>query len=56
MRRLADGVVAFEIADDDADGLRGEQRDPGKIGPRQARIGFGCFIGGLAIFPWSPRF
>ena len=39
MRGLADGTVAFEIVDDDADGLRRQQRDPGEISPRQARIG-----------------
>ena len=31
--------IALQIADDDADGLRGQQRHPGEIGARQARIG-----------------
>ena len=30
--------IALEIADDDPDGLRGQQRHPGKIGAGQARI------------------
>ena len=39
VRRLSDGAVAFQVADDDADGLRGQQRHPGEIGAGQARIG-----------------
>ncbi len=39
MRRLPDGAVTFQIADDDADGLRGQKRDPGEIGAGQAGIG-----------------
>ena len=39
VRRLPDGAVALEVADDDADGLRGQQRHPGEIGAGQARIG-----------------
>jgi len=36
--RLSDGAVTFEIADDDADGLRGQQRNPREIGAGQARL------------------
>ena len=36
MALFADRAVAFEVADDDADGLRGEQGDAGEIGARQA--------------------
>ncbi len=38
MRRLPDGAVAFQVADDDADGLRGQQRHSGEVCARQAGI------------------
>src|SRR5690242_6668797 len=39
MWRLQDRTVALEIADDDADRLRCQQRNAGEIGAGQPRIG-----------------
>ena len=37
MRGLSDGAVAFQVADDDADGLGGQQRHPRQIGRASCR-------------------
>ena len=39
MWRHLDGAVAFQVPDDDADGLRREYRNAGEIGARESRIG-----------------
>jgi len=40
MRHLLDRAIAFEVTNDDADGLWREERDAGELGTRQPRIGF----------------